>query len=81
MLEGSMELRFPVYDIFSGVTFADFGNIWETSFTYNPDDFLYNVGLGLRINTPVGPVRLDLASPIFEKPIRPQFFISIGHAF
>lgn len=81
MLEGSMELRFPIYDIFAGVTFVDFGNVWETSFDYHPADFLYDLGLGLRIHTPVGPVRLDLASPLFEKPIRPQFFISIGHAF
>ncbi|MGM0530343.1 MAG: outer membrane protein assembly factor BamA [Bacteroidota bacterium] len=81
MLEGSMELRFPIYDIFSGVTFVDFGNVWKTSFNYNPADFLYDLGFGLRVNTPVGPVRLDLATPLFEKPIRPQFFISIGHAF
>lgn len=81
MMEGSLEVRFPVYDIFSGVTFMDAGNVWADAFDYNLKHLRYNAGLGLRINTPVGPVRLDFATPVFENQFRVQFFVSIGHAF
>ena len=81
MLESSLELRFPVYDIFSGVVFTDFGNVWRSSLSYHPADLLYDAGLGMRVHTPVGPVRLDLATPVFENNFDLRFYISIGHAF
>ena len=81
MLEGSLELRFPIYDIFSGVTFMDAGNVWNDAFDYDLKQLRYNAGLGLRVNTPIGPVRLDFATPVFENRFRLQFFVSIGHAF
>ncbi|MFW5916325.1 MAG: outer membrane protein assembly factor BamA [Bacteroidota bacterium] len=81
MLEGSLELRFPIYDIFSGVAFTDMGNVWRKAFTYNLADLRFDAGAGLRVRTPVGPVRLDIASPVFEEKKEPRFFISIGHTF
>lgn len=81
MLEGNMELRFPIFDIFSGVVFTDIGNVWRKAFAYDFNQLRYDAGSGLRVKTPVGPVRLDIASPLFEREIRPQFYISIGHAF
>ena len=81
MMEGSLELRFPIYDIFSGVTFMDAGNVWNDAFDYDPKQLRYNAGLGLRVSTPIGPVRLDFAIPVFENRFRLQFFVSIGHAF
>jgi len=81
MLETSLELRFPVYDIFSGVVFTDVGNVWREPFNYQPRGLLYDAGLGLRVRTPVGPVRVDIATPVFRGEISPRFFISIGHAF
>ena len=81
MIESSVELRFPIYDIFSGVVFTDFGNVWRSAFSYHPGDFRYDAGLGFRVSTPVGPVRMDLASPVFENSFKPRFYISIGHAF
>jgi len=81
MLESSMELRFPLYDILSGVVFADVGNVWRDAFQYQPRDLRYDTGIGLRVRTPVGPVRLDLATPVLQNEFRPRFFISIGHAF
>ena len=81
MMEGSLELRFPVYDIFSGVTFMDAGNVWADAFDYDLSQLRYNAGLGMRVDTPIGPVRLDFASPVYENRFRLQFFVSIGHAF
>jgi outer membrane protein insertion porin family len=81
MLESSLELRFPLYDILSGVVFADVGNVWRDAFQYQPRDLRYDAGAGLRVRTPVGPVRLDLATPVLQHEFKPRFFISIGHAF
>jgi len=81
MLEASVELRFPIYDIFSGVGFADIGNVWKQTLNYDLTQLKSNAGIGLRVSTPIGPVRLDLATPVFVEPFRVQFFVSIGHAF
>lgn len=56
---GSLELRFPIYKLISGVVFLDIGNFWE------PDkvifsDFIYGFGPGIRVNTPMGSLRFDI---------------------
>jgi len=81
MLEGSVELRFPIYDIFSGVLFGDVGNVWQKAWKQSLLDLKYNAGLGFRCATPIGPVRLDSAIPLFEGSASPLFYITIGHAF
>jgi outer membrane protein insertion porin family len=81
MLEAGVEWRFPLAGIFSGAVFSDIGNTWEKPWDFNLNNLLFNAGTGLRISTPVGPVRLDLATPVFEDKFRAQFFITIGHAF
>ncbi|WP_320019437.1 outer membrane protein assembly factor BamA [Labilibaculum manganireducens] len=81
MMEASAEIRFPLYGIFSGTAFTDFGNSWLNSWEFKLNQLNYNAGLGLRVKTPVGPIRLDVASPLFEGKFRTQFFITIGHAF
>lgn len=81
MIEASAEVRFPIYDIFSGAFFIDAGNVWSEAFKYDITDLRTNLGIGLRVSTPIGPVRLDYATPIFEGSFKGLFFISIGHAF
>jgi outer membrane protein assembly factor BamA len=62
LLEGSVELRFPVWgDNLDGATFMDFGQVWSRSRDVGLDDLEFTPGLGLRYQTPVGPVRVDLA--------------------
>ena len=72
MFFNNVELRFPLFgDNIGGVLFEDAGNVYSTfsriSFSArqpNIGDFDYMVhaaGLGIRYNTPVGPIRVDLA--------------------
>lgn len=81
LLEGSIEMRYPIYDILGGALFLDFGNVWAGSYQYELNSLNYNMGLGLRVKTPIGPVRVDMATPIINDNFAFQFFISVGHAF
>jgi outer membrane protein insertion porin family len=81
LIEISTEIRYPVIGIVSGVAFIDCGNVWLGEYTYHLDELRYSAGVGIRINTPIGPVRLDAATPVFDEETRTQFHFSIGHAF
>ena len=71
--------------------FLDGGNVWTNSWDLNLGDMRYDVGPGLRYNTPVGPLRLDLGfqlNPIpgllingKPEPRRFRVHFSIGQAF
>lgn len=60
------ELRFPIFGEIGGGAFVDLGNTWiDTggrpfqSGGLNPLELRPTAGLGLRINTPVGPIAFD----------------------
>lgn len=82
LLDASAELRFPIYELFSGVTFMDFGNVWNNEI----GRLRYAFGVGLRFETLIGPIRIDFGVPTFEDGAvfeweNTQYHISIGHAF
>ncbi len=81
LIEGSFEVRYPVFGILGGAVFWDFGNVWLNSFDYRLNDFRYAAGIGIRLTTPFGPVRADLARPVFDEEDRFQLSLSIGQAF
>ena len=54
--ERGVGLRFAV--------FYDIGNVMLNPYSYNFDKYLDNWGLGLRLNLPIGPLRLDYGIPI-----------------
>ena len=56
----SAELRFRLTDgLLGGVAFVDVGQVWRRSMAL--DDLELSPGVGLRYNTPFGPIRLDVA--------------------
>lgn len=81
LFEGSISLRFPILGIVSGAIFSDFGNVWTGSYSYHVDDLRYSAGGGIRVKTPIGPVRLDAARPVSDIETKWQFHISVGEAF
>lgn len=60
LLEGSSEVRFPVWGKVGGVAFVDYGNVWSKAWDVDAGDLRVAVGPGLRYVTPIGPVRVDL---------------------
>jgi outer membrane protein insertion porin family len=82
-VEGSLELRRPVWKQLDGALFLDFGQVSRHSFDLPFDNLRFSSGFGLAYSTPVGPVRLDLGFP-FKPPRgdRPwQVHFSIGAYF
>jgi outer membrane protein insertion porin family/translocation and assembly module TamA len=60
MLEGSSEVRFPVWGKLGAVAFIDYGNVWARTWDVDLGDLRYAVGPGLRYATPIGPARIDV---------------------
>ncbi|CUH94546.1 putative secreted protein [Propionispora sp. 2/2-37] len=60
MLLTSVEYRMPIAKKVQGVVFGDLGNAWEGE-GYKLDDLKSSIGLGVRVTTPLGPVRIDYA--------------------
>ncbi len=84
MLEGNLELRFPIWEELGGVVFLDAGNVYE-DIGNNMGALRFTSGAGLRYQTPVGPLRLDLGyqlNPPGGAAIpRYQVYLSVGQAF
>jgi outer membrane protein assembly complex protein YaeT len=59
MIEGSSEVRLPLWGKLGGVAFLDYGNVWSGAWDFNVNDLRYAVGPGLRYLTPIGPIRAD----------------------
>lgn len=81
----SAEWRFPIVNILSGVVFADTGIFWDqTQQAFNLNQARSGYGVGIRVNTPMGPLRLDLGYSRYNNEggagvIKPHF--SIGQKF
>jgi len=57
--EASLELRFPVKGDLSGALFTDTSDVSDRKLDFRFNRPHLSVGLGLRYDTPVGPIRLD----------------------
>jgi outer membrane translocation and assembly module TamA len=55
--------------------------VWRDVQNTSLDDLRYAAGLGLRYTTPIGPVRLDAARPVWDDQSLWQFHLSVGEAF
>lgn len=98
LLVMNTEVRFPLFWEFGGAVFLDAGNVWadyrDISWSrwangwkradYSPLDAVYGMGGGVRLRTPVGPVRLDYGLKLGrERPGsgRGEWHFSLGQAF
>lgn len=81
----SAEMRFRVSDTLSFATFADAGYVSAGLFS-GDSDWHMGAGAGIRYDTPIGPLRLDLATPVRRNAEaadarRLQIYLGIGQAF
>ena len=77
-----VELRASFTDTLGGVIFADAGYIGAGSFLDGSGDWHAGAGVGLRYNTGIGPLRVDIAAPVRGRTGEGvQIYIGIGQAF
>lgn len=85
--EATIEYRFPIFSIISGEIFFDAGTTFGTQADVpgNPGGLLgkkgegYSPGVGLIVTTPVGPLRLEVATQDFSSDWR--FNLGVGWKF
>ncbi len=78
------EFRFPLTALMNNlgfVTFYDGGNVFPSIGFHG--QYTNSVGVGLRYNTPLGPIRFDIGHNLNAPPgiKSTQFFVTIGQAF
>ncbi|MEA2011605.1 MAG: outer membrane protein assembly factor BamA [Verrucomicrobiota bacterium] len=85
ILTGTAELLFPIVEKVDFVTFSDIGNVWSNEFGYDLGSLNMSVGFGMRLNLPIGPVRLDYGFPIMTDQDHLEdsgrFHFSLGYTF
>ena len=91
MLVGNAELTYPLYKkLIKGAIFYDIGNVWEEASLKNitgaKDDtgFKSGAGIGVRVKTPIGPVKLDWGYPLnknYDDKREGRFYFSVTHGF
>jgi len=79
MFAATVEYRFPLVDKLEGVFFSDAGNAWSGPEYRRFGDFKFGAGAGIRISTPIGPVRIDVAKGTKTQAVRTHF--SFGGQF
>jgi len=83
LIEGSVELRRPIWGPLGGALFIDFGQVSLRSFDLPVNDLKFGSGFGLNYQTPLGPLALYLGFP--WRPPRGeaswQIYFSVGAYF
>ena len=79
----NQEIRAPIARRVRGVGFVDAGNVFESVRAFTLRGLKTSAGVGLRIESPIGVVRLDygLALQRAANEPRGRFFFSLGQAF
>ncbi len=80
----SGELRTRVTDALGLVGFMDYGIVGADSWVDEDSNYHSGVGIGVRYATPIGPIRVDIATP-YQGPedefSRVDLYIGVGQAF
>lgn len=76
------ELRWQVREKIGVVLFADYGKVWTESGFGGNTDWHSGAGIGIRYDTPIGPLRFDVAGPTGgDTGNGAQFYLGLGQAF
>jgi outer membrane protein insertion porin family len=62
------EWTFPIWRALRGEVFLDAGNVYPTVSDFDPTDIRSSAGLGLRLDTPIGPIRVEYGWKLDRRP-------------
>jgi outer membrane protein insertion porin family len=79
------EITVPLVDFIKGAVFIDTGNVWSRLEDFGDGGFKTGIGLGVRVKTPIGPLKLDYGIPLERQPGKKdregRFHFSMSHGF
>lgn len=58
-VQANIEYIIPIVKELKGAVFYDLGNVWSSMDEFDLGDLFSGVGVGIRLATPIGPLRLD----------------------
>ncbi len=74
------EIRFPLFWKVGAVIFYDGGSINNDLSAIKPSDLRWNRGVGITINLPIGPIRIDYGEDLNDPSLK-QFHFGLLYAF
>ena len=86
ILLGSMEYTIPLVEVIKLATFFDAGNVWAKTTDFGKNKIYMGYGLGFRVKTPIGPMKLDYGIPLDKEPGEDtkrsgKFYFSVSRGF
>jgi outer membrane protein insertion porin family len=64
LARATVELTYPIIEKVRAAVFYDTGFVNEKAYDYSTDDIASDAGIGLRLDLPIGPIRVDYGWPI-----------------
>ena len=82
-METSLELRRRITDRIGAAIFVDAGQVGLDPTEFPIDDLQVGTGFGVRVQSPVGPLRVDLGFPLDRRgdDASWQVYLSVGETF
>ena len=86
MIQANLEMRLLLFSDFYLVGFFDMGDVQAVDLTYKLDEWNFSAGPGLRYDSPMGLVRLDLGFRLNDPGVYPDepvwgIYFGLGEAF
>jgi outer membrane protein insertion porin family len=81
---GTAEMTFPIFPRVRGALFTDWGFVNADSYDYTFSNMCGDVGIGVRLELPIGPVRIDWGYPVQYQSYNKsngQFNFTVGYQF
>ena len=81
----TIEYTMPIIEKARFAVFADGGFVNAKSWDFSTNDYVSDVGVGLRLDLPIGPLRIDYGIPLEKGPYRDagsgKFNFQVGYQF
>ncbi len=85
MLIGNVEVTIPVFkNVIKGAVFYDIGNVWGDIEDFASGGYKHGTGVGVRVKTPMGPLRVDWGYPLEDikgQEQKGRFYFSMSREF
>ena len=63
-VNATAEYTYPIVERVRGAFFFDIGNVYQNAYDFSLNNMKSDAGIGVRLNLPIGPLRLDYGYPI-----------------